>query len=102
MSEAQAVTGDAGRAPADERTGWVQQWTTDGPEDLRRQFIAWKSTWLKSQTPDVIDQANGALLMALGLMRSRKGPYVFDVAGDGTKGGRCTVKLRRDPPMPAT
>jgi len=94
MSEAQVVTGEAGTAPAVKGTDWVQQWTADGPEDLRRQFIAWKSTWLKSQTPDVIAQANDALLLAIGLMRSRKPPYVFDVAGDGIKGGKCTVKLR--------
>jgi hypothetical protein len=80
----------------------VQQWTSDGPEDLRRQFIAWKGTWLKSQTPEVIGQANGALLIALGIMRSRPGPYVFDVAGDGTKDGKCTVTLRRGRTSPAT
>jgi len=94
MSEAQVVTGDAGDAPAVKGTDWVQRWTADGPEALRRQFVAWKGTWLKSQTPDVIAQANGALLIALALMRSRKAPYVFDVAGDGTKDGKCTVTLR--------
>jgi hypothetical protein len=91
MSASQAVTIDP---PADERTDWQQQWTADGPDDLRAQFMASKATWLKSQTIDVVAQATDALIMAIGLMRSRKGPYVFDVSGDGRKGGRCTVKLR--------
>lgn len=93
MSESQAVTIEpSADAPS---TRWAQQWTADGPEDLRAQFTAMKSTWLKSQTPDAIVQANDALRIAVGLMRSRPGPYVFDVTGDGVKGGRCTVTLRR-------